>query len=105
MSDYPVQGEIIRINGASAPFLVISQDYFNASGLIVVCPITKSAAPDALHVPIEIPAMQGYALCENITTVSAASRGYSRIGSIGSSCLLEIIYRVQSIFDHFHHAE
>ena len=98
----PEQGEVIRISGASSPFLVVSQDYFNDSGLVVVCPIVKKTVSDALHVPVRYDEKDGFVLCENITSVSAESRGFTRLGRISAAELPEIIYRVQSIFDFFH---
>lgn len=99
------QGDIVRITRGKVPFLVVSSDFYNSSGLIVVCPVVSSAVPDALHVPVSSGPFEGVVLCEELSTISAGNRGCARLGSISASELLEIIYRVQSIFDYFPHAE
>ena len=99
------QGDLIKVNRASATFLVVSSDFFNSSGLVIVCPVVKNASEDALHVPVGSDSFEGIALCEQITTVAAAERGYSSNGRIRVNDLLEVIYRVQSMFDYYQHAE
>ena len=99
------QGDLIRITRSSVLFLVISSDYYNQSGLVVVCPAVSDAEPDALHVPYRTDAGKGVILCEQLTSVSAAVRGYIKKDHLKANDLLEVIYRVQSIFDLFGHAE
>ena len=99
------QGDIIKIEHASVPFLVVSSDIYNASGQAVVCPIVKAAAPDALHVAVQTPQVAGVVLCEQMTSVSVRERALSGRGCVSGERLLDIIYRVQSIFDYVPHAE
>lgn len=99
------QGDIIRVSGGKAPFLVVSSDFFNTSGLVVVCPIVPSAASDPLHVPVQTARITGIVLCEELATLSTRQRRWSSADHIHTSDLLEIIYRIQSIFDYFPHAE
>lgn len=99
------QGDVIKIERASTLFAVVSSDFFNRSGLVVVCPFVKHAAPDALHVPVQADEIDGVVLCEDLTSVSAVSRGFSIRGHLPSGSLLDVIYRVQSIFDFYQHAE
>ena len=93
------QGDIIKIDRGKVPFLVVSSDYFNTSGMLVVCPIVPSADEDALHVRIRGQRTEGVVLCEDIVSFSARKRGFQ------TGELLEIIYRIQSIFDFFPHAK
>lgn len=99
------QGNIVRIARGKTPFLVISSGFFNLSGLAIVCPVVPSASADALHVPVHTDRTAGVALCEELATISLQSRSCSRIDRLPAADLLEIIYRVQSIFDIFPHAE
>lgn len=99
------QGDLIKIERTSTLFVVVSSDFFNRSGLIVVCPCVKNASADALHVPIRADIMDGMVLCENLTSVSASSRRFTVRGHLPSGTMPEIIYRVQSIFDLYRHAE
>ena len=99
------QGDIVRLHRGKVPFLVISSDFFNASGLSVVCPLVPSASLDALHVPLKTSSGDYFALCEELSTASLQQRGCTVTDHIKVSNLMEIIYRVQSIIDYFPHAE
>ena len=99
------QGDIVRLKSGKVLFLVVSSDFFNSSGLAVVCPFVPSAAPDPLHVAVHTTDRDGVVLCEDLSSAALARRGCSVIDHIKTSDLLEIIYRVQSVFDHIPHAE
>lgn len=99
------QGDIVRLKKGKVLFLVVSSDYFNASGLAVVCPLVPSASPDPLHVIVHTEERDGVVLCEDLSSAALQQRGCTVIDHIRTSDLLEIIYRVQSVFDYFPHAE
>ena len=99
------QGDILRVERGKAPFLVISSDLFNRAGLAVICPILTDAKEDALHVRINTDRFSGVVLCEELAAMSVKKRSYAVIDHVKAADLLEIIYRVQSIFDYFPHAE
>ena len=99
------QGDIIRIDRSRHSFLVVSSDYFNTSGAVIVCPVVRSAPQDALHVPIRTERTEGVVLCEELATVSSRSRSVVPVDRLSSDGLINIIYRVQSIFDYYQHAE
>lgn len=99
------QGDIIKISRGKVPFLVVSSDFYNSSGLAVVCPIVKESGPDALHVSLQTERVNGVVLCEELATLSIRDRSCTVTDHLRISELLEIIYRVQSIFDIFPHAE
>ena len=77
----------------------------DTSGMLVVCPIVPSSDEDALHVRIRGQRTEGVVLCEDIVSFSARKRGCTSIDRIQTGELLEIIYRIQSIFDFFPHAK
>ena len=99
------QGDIIRITNGRVPFLVVSSSFYNESGIAVVCPIVQKAAGDAMHVPIHTDFVDGTVLCEQLAVVSISGRGCLSKGHLSGNELLEIVYRVQSIFDYVAHAE
>lgn len=101
----PEQGDIIRIPKGKVPFLVVSSSLYNQSGMAVVCPIVSETFNDAMHVPVHTKSMDGVVLCEQLASVSVSGRGYSCKDHLGTETLLEIVYRVQSIFDYVVHAE
>ena len=98
------QGDIIRVAHGRVPFLVVSSFFYNQSGLAVVCPIVPEAISDAMHIQIEAEQTSGTVLCEQIAVVSIADRACSIKDHLSGSVLLEIVFRVQSIFDYVPHA-
>ena len=42
------QGDIIELSRSSMQALVLSTDFFNRTGLAVLCPIEKTASEDAV---------------------------------------------------------
>ena len=97
------QGDIIRVSHGRVPFLVVSSAFYNQSGLAVVCPIVSEASSDAMHIRIETEQISGIVLCEQIAVVSTTDRACSIKGHLSGNSLLEIVFRVQSIFDYVPH--
>ena len=94
------QGDIIRVSHGLVPFLVVSSDFYNQSGLAVVCPIVPDASSDAMHIEIKTDQISGIVLCEQIAVVSIADRECNIKDHLSGNLLLEIVFRVQSIFDY-----
>jgi len=46
------QGDILWLEKEKQYVLVLSRDFFNQSGMSVVCPLRERADPDALHIRI-----------------------------------------------------
>ena len=44
------QGDILKIENIKHPVLIVSKDFFNASGEIIGCPIIRNSAPGPLHI-------------------------------------------------------
>ena len=98
------QGDIIRVAHGRVPFLVVSSAFYNQSGLAIVCPIVQEASSDAMHIQIDTSYISGTVLCEQIAVVSTADRAFRIKDHLSGSPLLEIVFRVQSIFDYVPHA-
>ena len=47
------QGDLLRIEGIKYPVIVVSNNYFNQSGMVIACPIVKTAVPGPLHIPLK----------------------------------------------------
>ena len=95
------QGTIIRLERPSTYALILSREFFNRSGLAVVCPVVKSAAPDALHIEISSEAFTGTALLEQLRSLDLASRHYKELGTIPYRQLQDISDAVQDIFSYY----
>ena len=46
------QGDILWLEKEEQYVLVLSREFFNQSGMSVVCPLREKAEPDALHMKI-----------------------------------------------------
>ena len=64
------------------PALVVSNDLFQqATGLCVVCPITRTDRQHPFHVPLpEGLGVDGFVLADQVRSVDARARGVRRLG-------------------------
>ena len=96
------QGTVIELSNEKKKALVVSKDFFNKSGLSVICPVVFSATEDALHIPLIINGEQEMiALCEHLKTVDLERRHYKKIGTVTFSQIQEITDVIQAIFDYY----
>lgn len=95
------QGDLLVFTRENKKALVISKDFFNRSGLSVVCPVVSQASEDALHIPISTEKEFGVALCEHLKTTDLAKRHYKKIGAIPYSQIQEVTDAVQAIYDYY----
>ena len=95
------QGDIIELNDGKTRALILSKDFFNETGLSVVCPIMQKAAPDALHKLIGTDQSAGIAMCEQLKTLDLSRRHFRVVDRLGYSEIQQISDVVQSIFDYY----
>ena len=95
------QGTIIRLSAMSVNLLVLSREFFNRSGMVVVCPVAKTASPDALHIPITSDNLSGTALLEQLRSIDLQARHYTIIGDIPFKQIQDISDAVQDIFNYY----
>lgn len=95
------QGDILFLEKNSMYVLVLSKDFFNRSGLAVVCPVQKEAFEDALHIKVETPVFKGIALLEHIKSIDLQARFYRKITEIQFEQIQDISDAVQSIFEYY----
>ena len=95
------QGDILELSERKLQVLVLSKDFFNRSGLSIVCPFVQSASEDALHIPVETKDRSGIALCEQLKTIDLARRHFRKKDRLNYPQIQEITDAVQSIFDYY----
>lgn len=95
------QGDILWLEKNAQYVLVLSREFFNQSGMAVVCPLRDSAEPDALHIEISCEAYTGTALLEHLRSLDLQARHYRRISSISYEQIQDISDAVQGIFDYY----
>lgn len=94
------QGDILKIEKIKDPVLVVSKDFFNASGEIIGCPVYKDSLKGPLHIYIETENVKGYVQCEKLALLDMRVRGYAKTDSIPIRMVMDITDAVQGIFDY-----
>ena len=99
--EYLHQGDILRIEKIKHPGLVVSKDFFNASGEIIGCPVISNSNPGPLHIWTSVgEEIAGYIQCEKLALLDLSIRGHKKIGRIPMSELVNVSDAIQGIFDY-----
>ena len=99
--EYLHQGDILRIEKIKHPVLVVSKDFFNASGEIIGCPVISHSNPGPLHIWTSVgEEIEGYIQCEKLALLDLSIRGHKKIGRISMSELVNVSDAIQGIFDY-----
>lgn len=93
------QGDLLRVSGLSYPVIVVSNNFFNASGKAIVCPIVKDAAEGPLHIRLKDCPAEGFILCEQVRYVDLAARHYAKITAAPYFDIMDISDAVMGMFD------
>lgn len=94
------QGDIIKIEKIKFPVLVVSKDFFNATGQIIGCPVLPNATKGPLHITITGKEVTGIVICEELKKLDLRIRGCKKIDVIQSNELMNIADAIQGIFDY-----
>jgi len=94
------QGDILKIEKIKYPVLVVSKDFFNASGEIIGCPIYSVSSKSPLHIPLLTEEVIGEVQCEKMALLDLTVRGYKKIDHIELADIINITDAIQSIFDY-----
>ncbi len=94
------QGDLLKISGIKYPVIVVSNDYFNRSGKVIVCPIVQEAHEGPLHIPFKDSSISGYVLCEQIHYADLSSRHFSKLTASHYFDIMDISDAVMSMFDY-----
>lgn len=92
------QGDILKIERIRHPVLIVSTNFFNASGEVIGCPIYEAGTGSPLHIAIN--GMQGYVQCEKLALLDLKVRGHKKTGRIALNELMNITDAIQGIFDY-----
>ncbi len=95
------QGDVLELEENRRQVLVLSKNFFNQTGLCIVCPVISEASSDALHIKVKAGDLEGFALCEQIKTIDLVKRRFRKRGSLSFAQIQEITDAVQSIFDYY----
>ena len=99
--EYLHQGDILRIEKIKHPVLVVSKDFFNASGVIIGCPVISNSNPGPLHIWTSVgEEIEGYIQCEKLALLDLSIRGHKKVGRISMSELVNVSDAIQGIFDY-----
>ena len=94
------QGDFLKIEGIQYPVIVVSNNYFNQSGMGIVCPIVKTAVPGPLHIPLKDSAAQGIVLCKQVRYPDLSSRRWSKLTQTHYFDIMDISDAVVSMFEY-----
>ena len=94
------QGDIVMVASISWPFVVVSKNFFNESGLVMACPILPTAVRGPLRIWCESIRNPGYVYCEQLRVVDLNTRRFSRIDAVSYNDLIDIVDAIQGIFDY-----
>ena len=95
------QGDIIKINGFSSRFLVVSKNAFiEHTGMYHVCPILKGEKDGPFHILVSGKKEEGIVLCEQIKLIDPGQRICNRVDRISYFQLMDISDAIQGIFEY-----
>ena len=94
------QGDLLRVIGLTNPVIVVSNNFFNASGKAIVCPIVKDAAEGPLHIRLKDCPIEGFILCEQVRYADLAARHFSKITAAPYFDIMDISDAVMGMFDY-----
>ena len=95
------QGSILFLAGTEQTVLVLSREFFNKTGMLIVCPVRKNAGHAALNIPVSAGDHSGYALLDQMKGIDIRARHYSVLGEISFDQIQNISDAVQDIFDYY----
>ena len=94
------QGDLIKIENLKDIFVVVSKNYFNATGMAMLCPVVKKTFSDPLHLEVNYKNKKWFAMCEQVRMFDLNFRGFSHQGEITYPEIINITDAIQSIFDY-----
>ena len=94
------QGDLLRIEKILQPVIVVSNNFFNQSGMAIVCPIMKNAMPGPLHIQLKDSPVEGYVLCEQVRYIDLTARRYSKLTATHYSDIMDISDAVMGMFEY-----
>ena len=97
---YLHQGDILKIERIKDPIVIVSKDFFNATGNIIGCPIVKSCPKSSLHIWTSALENEGYIQCESLNLLDMTVRGHKRTGRLPFQELMNVSDAIQGMFEY-----
>ena len=94
------QGDILNVEKIKHPVVVVSRDFFNASGEIIGCPIIENSVEGPLHIFISAKYTSGYVQCEKLAMLDLTVRGYKKVDTVAIASLINMADAIQGIFEY-----
>ena len=94
------QGDVLKVDKIKLPVLVVSKDFFNQTGEIIVCPVYGAGRDDALHIHVQTQSMDGYVHCEKLALLDLHARGFVKLNRLHINDIMNITDAIQGIFDY-----
>ena len=94
------QGDLLRVGGIKWPVIVVSNDFFNASGKVIACPVLQNAVEGPLHIALKDCPVEGYVLCEQMRYIDLKARRFSKLSASHYFDIMDISDAVMGIFDY-----
>ena len=94
------QGDILKIEKIEPLVLVVSKDFFNASGEIIGCPIIRNSTKGPLHIWMATEENEGYIQCEKLALLDMSLRGYKKVDRLPISEMINVSDAIQGIFEY-----
>lgn len=100
MAEQLHQGDIIKLEKVKHPVLVVSKDFFNASGAIIGCPVFMNSNGGPLHILISTDEITGCVQCEKLALLDLTVRGYKKVDALPIAAMINIADAIQGIFEY-----
>lgn len=94
------QGSVLKLSGLSVPVVVVSKDFFNSEGHVIVCPIYKKAVEGPLHIPVKYLDSEGFVMCEQPKYVDLETRRFTKLAHLDYYDIMNISDAIMGIFDY-----
>ncbi len=94
------QGDLLHIAGLPHPVVVVSNDFFNQEGKVIVCPIVPKAGESPLHIRLKDASVEGYVLCEQVKYVDLSARRYTKMQEMRYFDIMDLSDAVMGMFEY-----
>ncbi len=94
------QGDLLKIAGLPHPVVVVSNDFFNQEGKVIVCPIVPKAAESPLHIRLKDSSVEGYVLCEQVKYIDLSARRYTKMPAMHYFDIMDLSDAVMGMFEY-----
>lgn len=92
------QGDILMCDDVKFPVVVVSKNTYNKSGKAIVCPLINDDGA-VLSFCVTLNDSKKYAQCDDVRRLDLSKRFFSVVGRLGMADLLNVLNRVNSLFD------